>query len=78
MTDGKREKSNNDGHCDGVTGADRGFAPAANGKGAANHRCDHCGMMFGEMNPWDWPGRPVGIWLHPRCEEAWFDSEGRP
>jgi putative DNA primase/helicase len=44
----------------------------------APQRCDHCGMMFGEMNPWDWPGRPDGIWLHPRCEEAWFDSEGRP
>ena len=41
----------------------------------APHRSDHCGMMFGEMNPWDWPGRPDGIWLHPRCEAAWLDGD---
>jgi hypothetical protein len=38
------------------------------------HRCDHCGST-GVTRPWDWPGRPDGIWLHSRCEEAWFDAE---
>ena len=38
-------------------------------------RCDHCGSQFGAMNPWDWPDRPDGIWLHPRCEKPWFESE---
>jgi hypothetical protein len=37
------------------------------------HRCDHCGGQVGITNPYDWPGRPDGIWLHPRCEEAWHD-----
>jgi hypothetical protein len=37
-------------------------------------RCDHCGSEFGILNTWDWPGRPDGISLHPRCEEAWHDS----
>jgi len=40
-------------------------------------RCDHCGSMLGAMNPWDWPGRPDGIWLHPRCEAGWMNSWGR-
>jgi Protein of unknown function (DUF3631) len=38
-------------------------------------RCDHCGSQSGAMNPWDWPDRPDGIWLHPRCEKPWFESE---
>lgn len=41
-------------------------------------RCDHCGQLGTEadpLNPWDWPGRPDGIWLHPKCEEAWFIRE---
>jgi len=38
-------------------------------------RCDHCGSELGIMNPWDCPGRPDGIWLHPRCEEAWHGAE---
>jgi hypothetical protein len=42
-----------------------------------DNRCDHCGGHLGIMNRWDWPGRPDGIWLHPRCEELWHDSEGR-
>jgi len=41
------------------------------------HRCDHCGLP-GAPGPWDWPGRPDGIWLHPRCEAPWVDSGGRP
>jgi Protein of unknown function (DUF3631) len=40
-------------------------------------RCDHCGSQLGSMNPYDWPGRPDGIWLHPSCEGLWFDSVGR-
>jgi Protein of unknown function (DUF3631) len=36
--------------------------------------CDYCGSMLGAMNPWDWPGRPDGIWLHPRCEAGWMNS----
>jgi putative DNA primase/helicase len=39
------------------------------------HRCDHCGSIFGAMNRWDWPGRPDGIWLHPRCEAPWHDGD---
>ena len=50
--------------CDGVTVADCG----------SDHRCDHCGQL-GACRPWDWPGRPDGIWLHPRCEAAWYDSQ---
>jgi putative DNA primase/helicase len=38
-------------------------------------RCDHCGSELGIMNSWDCPGRPDGIWLHPRCEEGWHDAE---
>jgi hypothetical protein len=44
----------------------------------SGHRCDHCGSAIGTMNPWDWPGRPDGIWLHPRCEESWRHSNGQP
>src|SRR5262249_24615706 len=40
------------------------------------HRCDHCGAL-GATSPYDWPGRPDGIWLHSRCEGPWFDGEGR-
>jgi putative DNA primase/helicase len=39
------------------------------------HRCDKCGSQFGNMSRWKWSGRPDGIWLHPRCEEAWHDAE---
>jgi hypothetical protein len=38
-------------------------------------RCDHCGGQIGLMNSYNWPGRPDGIRLHPRCEGPWFDSE---
>jgi hypothetical protein len=41
----------------------------------ATHRCDHCGGL-GATGHWDWSGRPDGIWLHPRCEGAWTDSDG--
>jgi putative DNA primase/helicase len=41
-------------------------------------RCDLCGSQFGDMNPYDWPGRPDGIWLHPRCEEPWSDCGSLP
>jgi Protein of unknown function (DUF3631) len=40
----------------------------------AGRRCDHCGGQIGVMNPYDWPGRPDAVWLHPRCEEAWHDT----
>jgi hypothetical protein len=72
-TDGKGEKSHNDRHCDGVTDADPGSARTANGNGAGDHRCHHCGQP-GASGHWDWLGRPGGIWLHPRCEAPWFDS----
>jgi Protein of unknown function (DUF3631) len=39
-----------------------------------SHRCNHCGGQIGFMNPFDWPNYPDGVWLHPRCEEAWHDS----
>ena len=44
--------------------------------GGTGHRCDHCGVP-GATGSWDWPGRPDGVWLHPRCEGPWFDSERR-
>ena len=44
--------------------------------GGTGHRCDHCGLP-GASGQWDWQGRPDRIWLHPRCEAPWFDSEGR-
>jgi hypothetical protein len=47
---------------------------AANGNGAADRRCDHCGRV-GATGLWERPGRPGGIWLHSRCEEPWWDSE---
>jgi hypothetical protein len=75
VTDGKREESNNEQHCDGVTDADPGFACTANGNGAGDHRCDHCGQL-GASGHWDWLGWPDGIWLHPRCEAPWVDNEG--
>jgi hypothetical protein len=40
-----------------------------------DRRCNHCGGQLGIMNRWDWLGRPDGIWLHSRCEEAWHDAE---
>jgi Protein of unknown function (DUF3631) len=75
VTDGKSEKPNNDGPCDGVTDADPGPARTANGNGPGDHRCDHCGQP-GASGQWDWRGRPDGIWLHPRCEAPWYDREG--
>jgi hypothetical protein len=42
------------------------------------HRCDHCGSATGITYPYDWPGRPDGIWLHRQCEAPWFDSAGAP
>ena len=41
-------------------------------------RCDHCGFAAtaaDPLHPWNWAGRPAGIFLHRRCEEAWYDSE---
>ena len=70
------EKPNNDRHCDGVTDANPRPAREANGNGEADHRCDHCGHP-GAFGQWDWPGRPDGIWLHPRCEAGWMNSGGR-
>jgi hypothetical protein len=66
---------NSDGLCGGV--AVPGPKPAANGSAEADHRCDHCGQL-GAAGPWDWPGRPDGIWLHSRCEAPWSDSGGQP
>jgi hypothetical protein len=39
---------------------------------------DHCGYPHRDadpLNPWNWPGRSDGIWLHVRCEASWHDSE---
>ena len=40
-------------------------------------RCDHCGQPAtgaDPLSPYDWQGRPDGIWLHQQCEARWFDS----
>ena len=39
--------------------------------------CDHCGQpatAADPLSPYDWQGRPDGIWLHRQCEARWFDS----
>ena len=44
-------------------------------------RCDFCGgsaTAADPLTPYDWHGRPEGIWLHSRCEGPWFDREGQP
>jgi putative DNA primase/helicase len=70
-----------------LAAVDHARAPVADGSAADDldipeflrrhpgRRCDHCGSELGIMNPWDCAGRPDGIWLHPRCEEAWHDAE---
>jgi len=56
--------------------AERGAWPRKN----SLHRCDHCGSQFGDLNPWDWPPDNPSrtVWLHPRCEAPWYDSNGLP
>jgi hypothetical protein len=87
VTDEKCKKSNNGGVCDGVTVGNPDSPGKANGSGAerrcsaTGERCDHCGQSATPaepLQPWDWPGRPDGIWLHRRCEGPRFDSEGPP
>jgi len=56
-------------------GTDRKPTHAESENGTADHRCDYCGRL-GATRPYDWPGRPDGIWLHPRCEGPWYDSKG--
>lgn len=34
-------------------------------------RCDYCGFE-GKLNPWNWEGKPDGIWLHEVCEWKWW------
>jgi Protein of unknown function (DUF3631) len=66
------KKPNNDGQCCGVAVANPGEAHCAH----LETRCDHCGQpatSADPLHPWDWPGRPDGIWLHSRCEAAWID-----
>jgi putative DNA primase/helicase len=61
----KCDKPNNDGLCCGVA--------VGEGDTTAAHRCDHCGGLgraADPLSPWDWPGRPDGIWLHASCEEG--------
>src|SRR5262249_42812597 len=63
------KKSNNDGQCCGVAVANPGEAQRAH----LETRCDQCGQpatSADPLHPWDWPGRPDGILLHRRCEEA--------
>ena len=45
--------------------------------------CEHChgsiraSSSKGAGDPgglWDWPSRAEGVWLHPRCEAAWYDG----
>ena len=84
VTDEKRKKSSNGGVCGGVTAGNPESPGKANRDGsewrcsASGHLCDQCGrpgQPAEPLNPWDWPGRPDGIWLHPGCEAPWFDSE---
>jgi hypothetical protein len=52
-------------------------APSAGTDPSPRRLCDHCGRAVGTLNPWDRPGRLDGFWLHPHCEGAWYESEGR-
>jgi hypothetical protein len=63
------KKPNNDGQCCGVAVANPGEAHRAH----LETRCDQCGQPADPLHAWDWPGRPDGILLHRRCEEAWID-----
>jgi len=57
-----------------------GHSPTAAWPRKSAHCCDHCGSQFGDMRPWDWPPDcPTRqIWLHPRCEQPWWDCGGQP
>jgi hypothetical protein len=66
---------NGNGSTKSMSVADVADVAGVQGNGAAPRRCNHCGQL-GATGRWDLPGRPDGIWLHPRCEEAWFDGEG--
>jgi hypothetical protein len=71
VTVSKSKKFNNDGHCYEVT-VQKGPAESF----VAMRRCDHCGGMqrlADPLRPFDWQGRPDGVLLHRRCEEAWHD-----
>jgi hypothetical protein len=60
------------------TGSDAKMAPAATGIFGPERRCDHCGQhgrTAEPLSPFDWKGRPNGVWLHLRCEALWFDGE---
>jgi 5S rRNA maturation endonuclease (ribonuclease M5) len=62
-----------------VSVADVADVAEVQGNRVAAQRCDHCGSLGrpgDPLKPWNWRGRPGGIWLHPQCEAAWFDSEG--
>jgi putative DNA primase/helicase len=89
----KCEKANNDGHLSGRAEMQGGSARQSEKpdpwadldipeclRRPAPKRCDHCGALeqpADPLNPWEWPGRPDGIWLHPRCEIPWNDGEAR-
>jgi hypothetical protein len=63
------KKPNNDGQCCGVAVANPGEAHRAH----LETRCDQCGQpatSADPLHPWNWLGRPDGILLHRRCEEA--------
>jgi putative DNA primase/helicase len=66
------KKPNNDGQCCDVAVANPGEAHRAH----VETRCNQCGQpatSADPLHPWDWPGRPDGILLHRRCEQAWID-----
>ena len=52
------------------------IAPPDDDLAFPEYSCDHCGQPGTAADPlhgWDWSGRPDGIRLHSRCEEAWHD-----
>lgn len=69
--DAGTDRKPENGACNGAATSDPGDIPEC----LRRHRCDHCGGEHRSMARWDWPGRPDGVWLHPRCEEGWADAE---
>jgi putative DNA primase/helicase len=70
--DVKCEKPNNDGLLGGCAVAKGGLDE--------NARCDHCGGHASPANPlkpYNWPGRPDGVRLHPGCEAPFHDASPR-
>jgi Protein of unknown function (DUF3631) len=74
VTVSKLKKSNNDGHCDGVTVVGRGIGKNR-GNGTPERRCSHCGHGGGDLQEICYGG-DVSVLLHRDCQDAWRAAYG--